>query len=102
MIRIPFFVILLVVLSPLAAAQSGDHRGQGYAFVAPSALSEGGGALHFGVGGEGLVYKGLGVGGEVGYGRFIGRDNNGFGVLSANGSYHFKNATRSGQFAPFV
>src|SRR5262249_55700117 len=103
MIRKPFFVILSLVLLPFAAAgQSGDHHGQGYAFVAPSVFSEGGGALHFGVGGEGLVYKGLGVGGDVGYGRFIGRDNNGFGVVSVNGSYHFTNATRSGQLAPFV
>ncbi len=103
MIRKPFFVILSLALLPFAAAaQSRDHYGQGYAFVAPSGLSERGGALHFGVGGEALVYKGLGVGAEAGYGRFIDEDRNGFGVVSGNVSYHFTNVSSSGKFAPFI
>ena len=62
------FVILLAVLLPFAAAaQSKERRGQGYVFVAPTSTTEGGFGLHIGGGGEGLVYKGLGVGGEIGY-----------------------------------
>jgi hypothetical protein len=58
--------------------------------------------LHFGVGGEGLVYKGLGVGGEIGYLGATRHLNEGFGVFSPNVSYHFLNATKSGKLAPFV
>lgn len=97
------FVILLVVLLPFAAAaQSKERRGQGYVFVAPGTTSEGGATLHIGGGGEGLVYKGLGVGGEIGYLGAAQNLSGGIGVLSPNVSYHFRNASRSGKFVPFV
>jgi hypothetical protein len=103
MMRKPIFVILLVVLLPLAAAaQSKDHHGQGYFFVAPTTTTAGGFGLHIGGGGEGLVYKGLGVGGEIGYIGAARELNRGIGVLSPNVSYNFTNASRSGKFAPFV
>src|SRR5262245_65969791 len=96
-------VILLVVLLPLAvAAQSKERRGQGYFFVAPTTTSEGGALLHIGGGGEGLVYKGLGVGGEIGYVGSPDGLRDGFGVLSTDVSYHFTKATKSRKFAPFV
>ena len=97
------FVILLAVLLPFAAAaQSKEHRGQGYVFVAPTSTTEGGFGLHIGGGGEGLVYKGLGVGGEIGYVGSADRLRDGFGVLSTDISYHFTKATKSRKFAPFV
>ena len=80
-----------------------ERRGQGYVFIAPSGFTSGATAgLHFGGGGEGLVYKGLGVGGELGYAAPFERFNSGLGVASINGSYHFKNATASGKLVPFV
>ena len=98
-----FFVILLFVLLPVAAvAQSGDRRGQGYAFVAPTTSSGGGFGLHIGAGGEGLVYKGLGVGGEVGYIGLARGLSGGAGILSPNVSYNFRSASKSGKFVPFV
>ena len=101
--RKPIFVILLVVLLPLAAAaQSKDHHGQGYFFVAPTSTTEDGFGLHIGVGGEGLVYKGLGVGGEIGYIGASRELSRGIGVLSPNVSYNFTKASKSGKFAPFV
>jgi hypothetical protein len=103
MMRKPFSVILLVVLLPLAAAaQSKDHHGQGYFFVAPTTTTAGGFGLHIGGGGEGLVYKGLGVGGEIGYIGAARELNRGIGVLSPNVSYNFTNASKSGKLAPFV
>ncbi|MCI0387588.1 MAG: hypothetical protein MOB07_02290 [Acidobacteria bacterium] len=97
------FVILLAGLLPFAApAQTKERRGQGYVFVAPGSFAQEVATLHIGGGGEGLVYKGLGVGGEIGYLGIIGELGEGFGVLSPNVSYHFTNATRSGKFAPFV
>jgi hypothetical protein len=96
-------MILLVVLLPLCvAAQNKDRRGQGYVFVAPGVIGGEVPTLHVGVGGEGLVYKGLGLGGEIGYVGLVGDLGEGFGVLSPNVSYHFKNATSSGKFVPFV
>jgi hypothetical protein len=98
-----FFVILLIVLLPFAvAAQSKERRGQGYIFVAPTTTTEGGFGLHIGGGGEGLVYKGLGVGGEIGYLGAAQELSQGIGVLSPNVSYNFTKASRSGKFAPFV
>jgi hypothetical protein len=97
------FVILLAVLLPFAAAaQTKERRGQGYVFVAPTSTTEEGFGLHIGVGGEGLVYKGLGVGGEIGYLGSADGLRDGIGVLSTNISYHFTKATKSRKFAPFV
>ena len=97
------FVILVAVLLPVAAAaQSKEWSGQGYVFVAPTSTTEGGFGLHIGGGGEGLVYKGLGVGGEIGYLGSADGLRDGIGVLSTNISYHFTKATKSRKFAPFV
>jgi hypothetical protein len=103
MMRKLFLAPLLAVLLPFAAAaQSVDRRGQGYAFVAPTTSTGGGSGLHFGAGGEGLVYKGLGLGAEVGYVAAARELGEGIGVLSPNVSYNFTKASRSGKFAPFV
>jgi hypothetical protein len=103
MMRKLTFVILLAVLLPLAAAaQYKERRGQGYVFVAPGMIDGEVATLHVGGGGEGLFYKGLGVGAEIGYLGIIRQLGNGVGVLSPNVSYHFTNATKSGKFAPFV
>ena len=97
------FVSLLAVLMPfVAAAQSKERHGQGYVFVAPGTTSEGGATLQVGVGGEGLVYKGLGLGAEIGYLGAVRGLGEGVGVLSPNVSYNFLNASKSGRFAPFV
>ncbi|MBK9314132.1 MAG: hypothetical protein IPM55_07795 [Acidobacteria bacterium] len=99
-------IVMMMILSIGVNAQSGnDSKGHGYLFVAPGAATNGGGSsasLHIGGGGEGLVYKGLGVGGEIGWLGPTRALNDGFGVLSANGSYHFRNATASGKVVPFV
>jgi hypothetical protein len=93
-------VILLAAILPSAvAAQSKEHRGQGYVFIAPTSTSGGTAGLHFGVGGEGLVYKGLGVGGEIGY-LGVGRDlSQRAGIFSPNVSYNF---LRSKKVSPFL
>jgi hypothetical protein len=97
------FAILLAVFLPFAAAaQTKEWRGQGYVFVAPTSTTEGGFGLHIGGGGEGLVYKGLGVGGDIGYLGSADGLRDGIGVLSTNVSYHFTKATKSRKFAPFV
>jgi len=79
-----------------------EHNGQGYAFFGPGALTGDGyttGMAHIGGGGEILVYKGVGVGAEVGYFTPWRDFRNGIGIVSVDGSYHF-NRTR--KLSPFV
>jgi len=85
------------------AQATAEHKGQGYVFFAPGAVSPGGSAsAHFGGGGEALVYKGLGVGGEIGYLTPWQSFSSGLGVLSADGSYHFLPRKRDAKVVPFV
>jgi hypothetical protein len=95
-------VVWLVVAPGLVAAQAAnERRGQGYVFLAPVAVSDEGAVatVHVGIGGEGLVSRGLGLGGEIGYLAPPGRLEAGVGLFSANGSYHFR---RGQKLVPFV
>lgn len=82
---------------------SPERRGWGYGFFSLGGESNRGGTtdmLHLGAGGEGLVYKGVGVGVELGYLTPLRAFRSGFGVLSTNGSYHF--VRPQSKWAPFV
>jgi hypothetical protein len=99
--RLMIVIATAVMLPALAAAQSDrPYTGYGYFFIAPGAGTPGNwGTLHIGGGGQGFVYKGLGVGAELG---FLGPREclgEGFGVLSVNGAYHFR---RDKKLVPFV
>jgi Outer membrane protein beta-barrel domain len=95
-----FLILLLMTSMPAAAfAQTpSERRGWGYGFVglgvtnAESLATAGGG-------GERLVYRGLGIGGEIGYLSSTDSIGNGLGLGSVNLAYHFN---RSGKVAPFV
>ena len=94
--------LFLVVLVPAVglAQRSDEQKSQGYAFFAPGVAAPGSiSTVQFGVGGEGLVYKGGGVGGELGYVAPSQSFGGGLGVLSANGSYNF---SRRKKLVPFV
>lgn len=101
--RRPTVAWLFLLLPALAAAQtSREYKSQGYVFGAPGVVSPGGLALlHFGAGASGLVYKGLGIGAEIGYMAPAREMREGFGILSANGSYSFTNI-RTEKLVPFV
>jgi hypothetical protein len=99
---------LLIALSLSASAQTSNRsRGQGYLFVAPG-MADGnsrvssGGSLHIGGGGEAFVYKGLGVGAEIGAVRPISDFNYVFGLGSVNLSYHFLPSDTESKLEPFV
>jgi hypothetical protein len=92
-------ILLAAALSSVAAAQNTERRGQGYVFVAPSITSNEDPGLHIGGGGEALVYKGLGVGAEIGYFGLMRNLSRGAGVFSPNVSYNF---LRSSSVSPFV
>lgn len=95
--------------SPAPSAQpaksKSDHRGYGYVFAAPGVSANEYGStatMQFGVGGEGLIKGGFGVGGEIGGLAPVQSFSEGFGVFSAGANYHFLNASKSGKVVPFV
>jgi hypothetical protein len=94
-------LFLFVLLPSVALAQSNDKRGWGYLFGGVGGASNGEGAFaHVGGGGEGLLYKGFGMGAEVGYVAPISENfGDGVGLLSVNPAYHFN---RSQKAQPFV
>ena len=60
------------------------------------------GILQVSGGGEGLIYKGLGAGAEIGYLFPRQAAAEGFGLFSANGFYHFPGARSLRSVVPFV
>lgn len=109
LIRLGIMTVLGLSLSVGAYAQSSstdpagkNAKGQGYVFFAPGGIIGDGhsvGIAHFGGGGEVLVYRGLGIGGELGYLAPWECMGDGMGLFSVNGSYHFR---RNRKFTPFI
>ena len=98
---------LLLALASVAPAQQkstpAPHSSHGYAYFAASGRPGGfGEGLGFGGGAEGLVYKGFGLGGEIGYVFPRNEFGCGFGLFSANPSYHFVNRKNPRKLIPFV
>lgn len=96
---------LLAALFTVAAAAYGQqYNGHGYGFF--SMDSPNGGTLlkmmSAGAGGEGFLYKGLALGGELSYVFPREYPSDGFGLFSVNGAYHFVNRQRPGRIVPFV
>lgn len=103
--RFSSIVLVLLMVTTYAAAQTTESAGHGYAFAAPGAIAGHGGgtaAMHYGGGGEGFITKGFGLGGEVGYFTPARAHSQGFGIASANGVYRFKGAGKDGRVVPFV
>ena len=105
--RLIMTAALLLLVPPLASAQSPDnqYRGQGYVFFGwgtgtPSYFVHPF-IEHVGGGGEGFLYKGLGFGAEAGYATWGGCCNSAW-IASGDFSYHFGRHARRGRVDPFV
>ncbi len=103
-----------------ASAQPPDRsKVQGYVFAAPGvgSIDSSKGNIHIGAGGEGFIYKGLGIGAEIGgvcplstTVHLPGRPNSRYGGFcdgvvglgSANLSYHLLPRTTDRRLEPFV
>src|SRR5262249_29496898 len=97
--------LMLVLISQIANAQSSDERrGWGYGFLAVGGSAGDGSAVtfHYGGGGERLVYRGLGLGAELGNVTPIGDFGHGLGIFSANAYYSFGARNGSRKMIPFV
>jgi len=92
---------LLFMVPMLALAQNADpkYRGQGYIFLGVGSGTDNPSFEHVGGGGEVLLFRGIGVGGEPGA---MGRPGEGEGVISVGPSYHFLHATHKSKIDPFV
>ena len=97
---------LMVLAAPMmVSAQESVPKAWGYAFggVGGSTGDFGSTALlHFGGGGEGRIWRGLGAGAEVGYLLPARNASDGVGLLSTNVEYHFVGSGRSQKVVPFV
>ena len=95
-------VALLMAVQGVALAQtSADRRAWGYVFGGAGGASGSGSTALFqvGGGGEGLFYKGLGMGAEVSYVAPFREGGDGLGIFSTDIVYHFN---RSSKLVPFV
>jgi hypothetical protein len=97
---------LLLTWSGVAFSQNADKPpANGYFFFAPGAGTYDYGSstatFHFGGGVEGSLYKGLGMGAELGYLTPAEDMGFGIGILSLDGSYFFRSRT-SRKVVPFV
>src|SRR5881394_2916226 len=84
--------ILVLIQTDSFVQSSNDKKAWGYVFGGAGGNSGGNstGRFQVGAGGEGLVYKGLGLGAEIGYLAPFRGAGGGFGVVSPDVSYHFK------------
>lgn len=87
----PILAVTMLLLAVSTAARA--QRSHGYLFLAPGGQSSGGQTamtLHLGAGGEAVLFKGIGVGAELGaLGPREDFASNVLGVASVNGYYHF-------------
>ncbi|MCW5983425.1 MAG: hypothetical protein KIT09_35360 [Bryobacteraceae bacterium] len=95
---------------PLALAQRNtdstephNYSGHGYAFWSlAKAFDDPGKVMAFGGGGEGFLYRGLSLGGELAYLFPTESPTSGIGMASVNPAYHFLNRRGGGKLVPFV
>jgi hypothetical protein len=96
-------MFVLVFIPSIASAQSSDERrGWGYGFIALGGTAGDGSAFtfHYGGGGDRLIYRGVGLGAELGNVSPVGFGN--LGIFSANASYNFGARDSSRKTIPFV
>ena len=94
-------VVLMLVQGMAFAQATTGRRAWGYAIGGAGASSGdfSTGFFQFGGGGEGLAYKGLGLGAEIGYLAPFRAAGDGVGLFSGDVSYHFN---RTAKLVPFV
>ena len=108
-IELTVFVLLFAGLasaqSQAASTDPGNtqtHRALGYVFAAPGVYignADSVATLHLGGGAEARVYRGLGIGAEIGGIAALQGSGGGLGLFSVNGSYHFE---QKGKVSPFL
>jgi len=93
-------VAALTLVAASLCAQDRPYNGHGYAYFTGGFCQHNYVLVGGGGGGEAFLWRGLAVGGEVGFHQFLSSLN--FGLASATVGYHFVNRKRPGRFDPFV
>jgi hypothetical protein len=92
---------MFAVFAVSGADSQENYKGQGYLLFGVGGSTSLGGMEQIGGGGDVFVYRGLGVGGELGYLFPMEGVAYGLGLLSVNGSYNF-NRKSSAKLSPFI
>ena len=84
------------------AEKTFKYNGNGYTFFSAGACQHGYTNVGVGGGAEGFIWRGLVIGGEIGYYRFPADRNAGYGVATLNPGYHFVNRKKPAKWDPYV
>jgi hypothetical protein len=98
-------VVMVALAAGLPAQQKNPDRpfqysGNGHVYFAAGACQHGYKHVGIGGGGEGFVWRGLAIGGDLGYHYFV--DDVGFGLMSLHIGYHFVDRKRPKRLDPFM
>lgn len=103
--------LILLALAVLAipaslVAQNADkpfrYNELGYTYFSAGACQHGYFNLGVGGGGERFIWRGLTLGGELGYYTFPADRNGGYGVITINPGYHFVNRKIAKKLDPYI
>ncbi len=95
--------VTLVLAASLPAQEDERYRALAYGYFGGGSISSTAiGMMQTGLGAEARLYKGLGVGAEIGYLTPTRDTADGVGMFSANALYHFAGGVRSRKVDPFV
>jgi hypothetical protein len=108
--KLTAIAVLVLMVPMLASAQDTDHQyhGQGYGFYGigtsltyPYYRSTGSAIQQVGFGGEGFLFKGLGLGGEISYVDWGGFGNQAW-LPAVDWSYHLRGNRARARVDPFA
>ncbi len=100
-----FAGLLFTLAAGLACGQDGEGRrynGSGYATFGVGGCQHRYVNLSVSGGGEAFLWRGLSLGGEVGYYQFRDWGNSSFGIATLNPGYHFTDRRLDSKFDPYV
>ncbi|MEK7750808.1 MAG: hypothetical protein AAB654_02750 [Acidobacteriota bacterium] len=78
------------------------YNGNGYTFFSVGTCQHRYTNVGVGGGGEGFIWRGLTIGGEIGYYRFPADRNTGYGVATLGPGYHFVSRKNPAKWDPYV
>ena len=77
-------------------------NGYGYTFFAAGGCSHGYANIGAGGGGEGFLWRGLTLGGDIGYFDFPADRSSGYGVMTLNLGWHFVDRSKPKKLDPYL
>jgi len=102
--RIRTVLLVLAAACPLAGQTEKpfQYNGSGYVDFGVGTCAHGVTTVSIGGGGDAFLWRGVTLGGDIGYYRFVERGSNGFGVGTAGIGYRFTDRNAPRRFDPFV